>query len=76
MQPPVPARGPSPQGGRQDQLLVPAADAALALLRLQQRIVDLERENDFLRGCIPATAVATPGALAVVNASSSNRPGH
>jgi hypothetical protein len=37
----------------------------LALLRLQQRIVDLERENDFLRGCIPAFVATAPQALAV-----------
>lgn len=43
---------------------VAAEDAALALLELQLRVVDLERENRFLRGCIHASTAA-PHALAV-----------
>lgn len=63
--PSAPQHGPIARGAREENTLVPAEDAMLALLRLQQRIVDLERENDFLRGCIPAFVATAPQALAV-----------
>ncbi|MGD2132010.1 MAG: hypothetical protein PVI23_04405 [Maricaulaceae bacterium] len=53
----------APQGARKVKTLIPAEDAAMALLQLQRRIVELERENAFLRGCIPAAAAVAPQAL-------------
>lgn len=45
--------------------LIAAEDAARALFQLQRRIQSLERENQFLRDCIPAAAKATPHSLAL-----------
>jgi hypothetical protein len=43
--------------------LLAAEDVALALFRLQERIDELKRENDFLRGRVPAADAAAPRPL-------------
>lgn len=53
-------------GRRREKLndLIAAEDAAFALLQLQNRIGELERENSFLRNCLPAAIVTAPHPLA------------
>ncbi len=60
---------PANQTARSANELVSAEDAAFALIQLQRRIAELERENVFLRDCIPAFIAAAPQPLASLGRS-------
>lgn len=56
---------PSEHGIRETNDFVAAEDAALAILRLQLRIIILERDNKLLRNCLPDFASSASNSAAV-----------